>query len=295
MTQSTYPRALIIEDKEIHAALTRRLLKKAGFEVVEVCASVRDGLEAAKRLLNLAFAPQLHLIVLDWLLPDPLSPSLEGITVAAELVRAMDEGEIHPAHIVVLTQNLDEERRKDALIVGCSLVVDKPMTAEKAAELFKLIAQPPVYPVSTEHRERYQRTLRFVRPALEMLYRGQESVAAFCWTRKAVKRLLHAVILQDMQRDEQAWIAAHGGLEQVKAFVRALSIPDEELHRLRCLLLDNPGEQWEWYMREMALSKTYLFNYKNKLYDMLAEALNRWDVDSKTTLAQPSAGQPFAA
>jgi CheY-like chemotaxis protein len=263
-------KVLLIEDTEVHAVHTRRRLVQAGMEVKH-SRQAREGIETAKRLLNLAAEPQLHLIILDWLLPHPQSPSLDGTVVAAELIRAMDHQEIHAVHIIVLTQDPSPERREDALSMGCSRVLNKPLSQEAAQELQALAQTPPTYPLPQPN---YRKILRFVQPTLEMLYAGEESTGAFYWTRKSIKKLMEATIIYDLNREERTWVEEFGGFSAVKQLINTVHIPDERLTKLRSLLIDNPDAGWEWLMRAMNTNKNYIYDYKNMVYDALADILN---------------------
>ena len=263
-------KVLLIEDTEVHAVHSRRRLAQAGMEVIR-SRQAREGIETAKRLLNLASEPQLNLIILDWLLPHPQSPSLEGIVVAAELIRSMDQQEIHPVHIVVLTQDPSPERREDALSIGCANVLDKPLSVEATQELQELARRLPAYPLANPN---YRKILRFVQPTLEMLYAGEESTGAFYWTRKSIKKLIEATIIYDLNREERTWIEEHGGFSAIKNRIHTVQISDERLNKLRSLLIENPYAGWEWLTRAMSTNKNYIYDYKNMLYDLLADTLN---------------------
>lgn len=279
--EPSFLRALVIDDKEFHAVHTCRLLRKAGFSSIVVCRSAKEGIEEAKRLLNRAFSPQVNLIVLDWRLPHALSPSLEGIVVAAELVRAMDEGEIHPTHLAVVTHNPTGELRQDAFDVGCSIVLSKPLVQSSVQQLRALVDQPLRYPLTDQRRYRYRRILRFVRPTIELLCNGADTAASFYWERKSLKRLLKAGVILDLDAAERRWVEQHGGLEAVRRYLRVLAIEDNDLARLRDLLLDTPEKGWEWYATTMSWGKTYFFDHRNKLFDLLALALNHWSAESR--------------
>jgi CheY-like chemotaxis protein len=277
-------RILLIEDTEIHAVHARRRLVKAGLDVT-LCRQAREGIETAKHLLNRACAPQLQLIILDWFLPHPQSPSLEGIVVAAELIRCMDAQTIHPAHIVVLTQDPSRERRADALTIGCTQVLDKPLSVEAVQELLVLIQTPPTYPLIEPG---YRRLLRFVQPTLEMLYAGAESTGALYWTRKSVKKLMDASSMYDMSREERRWLEECGGFVQVKNFINTVDLADDRLTKLRTLLILHPEAGWEWLMRAMGTNKNYIYDYKNMLFDTLADRLNTLKQSPELTAFQSS-------
>jgi CheY-like chemotaxis protein len=278
--RSASPRALIVEDQRAHAVLARQLLADAGFDEILVTDSVRSGVERAKKLLHRDRPYHPTLLVLDWMLPDKVSPSLEGIVLAAELVRAMDSGELHPAHIAVVTYSPTLDREQDALDVGCSLVLPKPLDEPKARRLRELVATSPPYPRTPAQRAAYQRILRYTAPTMELLYAGRPSTALVRWDVKGVGALLKAIILQDLPEPAMsAWVQERGGLHVLRSHLQRLPIEERELARLRELLFAQPGEDWAFYAAEMGWSKSSYYNLRERLFALFAEVLNDGALD----------------
>src|SRR6185369_11921941 len=96
------PLALVIEDTPMHATIAEVLLGELGFQV-EVATSVQAGAGRAYDLLDPRLPAPQALILLDLKLPDPRIPSLEGSALAAQLAEAMEQGRLHPAHLVAIT------------------------------------------------------------------------------------------------------------------------------------------------------------------------------------------------
>jgi CheY-like chemotaxis protein len=269
-------RAIVIEDHEAHAVLARHLLRQVGFDDLHAYATIREGLVESRRLLDWAQPQCPTLILLDWHLPAPASASLEATGLAAELTRAMDEEEIHPALLVGLTYQPGSEREQDALESGCALLLAKPLDLEKARRLRALVDQPVAFPLSTLQRLAYQRILRHTRSTLEFLMVQPEPQSATPWDARAVKWLLKAMITQDLPEPWRGWVQAHGGLDAVRRHVRQLPLGERELVQLRDLLSSQRDEPWQSYAKALAMGKTVFFELRRRLFDILAEALNRW-------------------
>lgn len=179
--------ALLIEDKDYQVKYLRSVFRQVGIKIIH-SPSVREGLQLAKQLLHPAM-PQIDLVILDWLLPDPLSPSLDATAVAAHLVAAMDAGELQPCHVIVLTQMPFDACAEPAFRAGCSLVLQKPLTRDSAIMLRNLAHHAPVYPLPAD-RKQYQEILRLTRPIVELL--TQIHPPTIFWDEKKVRRLLKA-------------------------------------------------------------------------------------------------------
>jgi CheY-like chemotaxis protein len=270
------PRAIIIEDHEAHAFLASKLLRQVGFEELHIYGTLREGLVESRRLLDRARPTCPTLILLDWHLPAPASASLEATGLAAELTRAMDEEEIHPALLVALTYMPGSERKQDALEAGCSLLLAKPLDLDKARRLRAMVDQPIAFPLSTLQRIAYQRILRHTRSTLEFLMVQPAPQSATIWDARTVKWLLRAIIAQDLPEPWRAWVQARGGVEPVRRYLRELPLGDRELVSLRDLLYDQPDEPWQSYAKALSMGKTIFFELRRRLFDILAEALNTW-------------------
>lgn len=272
-------RLLLIEDLKTHQIQIRRTVHQAGWALT-IADGALEGIELAKRLLNRSGVPQIDGIALDWMLPHPRSQSLQGGVVAAELVRAMDQGEIHPVHIVVLTYNPTPEREQDALHLGCSAVFAKPLTEDAIAQMQTILAQPPVYPVSAQRRQIYERALRFGQPALDFLASETYYAAAFYWTNKNIKPLLVATSLHGLDEPARSWVTRHGGLAAVHHILQTMPIQSEILATLRDRYFAQPGESWEFYADQLHIVRSTYFGYQTKLFTLFAAHLNQLDRDS---------------
>lgn len=272
-------RILVIEDLKTHQTQMRRTMHHAGFGVI-IADSAIDGLEMAKRLLNRSGPPQIDAIVLDWMLPHPRSESLQGGVVAAELVRAMDQGEIHPVHIVVVTHNPTLEREQDAHYLGCSAVFAKPFTDDDAEHLKEIVSQALDYPVSDHRRQVYERALRFGRPALDFLAGDTYHMATFYWTSKNIKSLLVATSLQSLEEPARSWVKCYGGIKVIHRLLSAMPLDSDILATLRDQYLAQPGENWEFYAIQLHVERSSYFEYQTKLFGIFAAQLNQLERDA---------------
>jgi CheY-like chemotaxis protein len=271
-------RILVIEDLKTHQTQMRRTLHHAGVGVI-IADTALDGLEVAKRLLNRSGPPQIDAIALDWMLPHPRSESLQGGVVVAELVRAMDQSEIHPVHIVVVTHNPTPEREQDARYLGCSAIFAKPFTDGDAEKLKEIVSQALDYPVSTQRRQVYERALRFGQPALDFLASETYHTATFYWTSKNIKSVLVASSLYSLEEPARSWVKRYGGVEAVHRLLQAMPIDTNMLAILRDQYLAQPGENWEFYAIQLHVARPTYFEYQIKLFGMFAAYLNQLDRD----------------
>lgn len=104
-------RVLVVEDNEYNLYLTRFLLERNGYQVIEA----REGI----RGVELAVKEKPDLILMDIQLPD-----MTGLE-AVGLIRA-SEGD-HEIPIVALTSYAMPGDREKALAVGCTGYIEKPI------------------------------------------------------------------------------------------------------------------------------------------------------------------------
>ena len=109
--ETTLPTILYIEDNLDNRMLVRRVLEAEGYRVLEA----QDGPTG----LEVAQAERPSLILLDISLPE-----IDGYEVTARL-KAMDEFRDVP--IIALTANVMKGDREQALEVGCSGYIEKPI------------------------------------------------------------------------------------------------------------------------------------------------------------------------
>ena len=102
------PRILHIEDDPANRLLVRKLLQKAGYEVIDAA----DGLEGVR--LAVGVRPDLVLVDLH-------SPGLDGFEVT---LRLRGEPHLSGVPIVAITAEGD---RETSLAVGCDGFLQKPM------------------------------------------------------------------------------------------------------------------------------------------------------------------------
>src|SRR6185503_12963645 len=106
------PRALIIEDVEVHAFIAQTLMQQAGFQVT--CASsLALGIEQVYSLLNTAHPACPTLILFDLMLPLDRCPILEGTAVLAYLTGQMETGNLRPAHLAAISGILTQQREQE--------------------------------------------------------------------------------------------------------------------------------------------------------------------------------------
>ena len=108
-------RALIIEDREVNTIVLRAMLEGSHFAVADACDGV-DGMDA--------YSTGSY----DILFVDLRMPRASGLDVIRS-VRAM-AGEKSLVPIVVVTADLTDEARDEALALGADAVVGKPLSVD---------------------------------------------------------------------------------------------------------------------------------------------------------------------
>jgi PAS domain S-box-containing protein len=120
------PCVLLVEDNDINALLTRRMLEKAGCRV-EHCINGREAVEAFRRVLAGADRPY------DVVLMDAQMPVLDGLE-ATRAIKALyaqrDGGALLAPPIVAVTANAFEEDRRRCLAAGMDDYLAKPFGRE---------------------------------------------------------------------------------------------------------------------------------------------------------------------
>jgi len=112
-------RVLIVEDRPPDVRLTKRALKRAGYDVdVDVA---ENGREALDRLAN--GAPKPDLILLDWMMP------LVNGEEVLESMRA--DPKLRGMPVVVLTTSASEGDVATAYDKGCNAYLTKPVDPEE--------------------------------------------------------------------------------------------------------------------------------------------------------------------
>ncbi len=108
------PRVLYIEDSIDNLVLVRRVLKAAGFELLEAT-SAREGILAAEQ-----HKP-------DLILMDINMPEMDGLTATSQL---RQNAELEHIPIIALTANLMHNVLEKALDAGCDGYIAKPITVD---------------------------------------------------------------------------------------------------------------------------------------------------------------------
>jgi two-component system cell cycle response regulator DivK len=112
------PRVLYIEDNRDNLILVRRVLKAAGFELLEAT-NARDGIELAQRA-------QPDLILIDINMPE-----MDGLTATTHL-RQIPELEHVP--VIALTANVMRSVLDRAAEAGCDGHIAKPIKIDEFPE-----------------------------------------------------------------------------------------------------------------------------------------------------------------
>jgi len=114
---ATNARILIVDDQERNIATLSQILGRAGYAI---CISITDPAEALSKFADV----QPDLLLLDWHM-EPLS----GLDFIEELKARVPADEMPP--IVVLTADISPETRREALAVGATDFLSKPLDASE--------------------------------------------------------------------------------------------------------------------------------------------------------------------
>ena len=109
------PRILYIEDSIDNLILVRRVLKAAGFDLLEATSAL-EGIQMARQHLP------------DLILMDINMPEMDGLTATTELRRSH---ELDHIPIVALTANLMHDVLEHALEAGCDGYIEKPIKVDE--------------------------------------------------------------------------------------------------------------------------------------------------------------------
>ena len=110
-------RILIVDDVADNTGSLSRLLRRAGYAI---CISITDPAEALAKFA----AIQPDLLLLDWHM-EPLS----GLEFIQELKNRVPRGELPP--VLVLTADISPETRREALAIGATDFLSKPLDASE--------------------------------------------------------------------------------------------------------------------------------------------------------------------
>jgi two-component system cell cycle response regulator DivK len=108
------PRVLYIEDSVDNLVLVRRVLRAAGFELLEAT-SAQEGIEVAEQQLP------------DLILMDINMPEMDGL---AATIRLRQNPNLEPIPIIAMTANVMHNVLEKALAAGCDGYIAKPITVD---------------------------------------------------------------------------------------------------------------------------------------------------------------------
>lgn len=121
-------RVLIVEDRPPDVRLTRRALKKAGYDVD--IAVAENGREALDYLTQ--GAPRPDLVLLDWMMP------LVNGEEVLEYIKS--DSELCGMPVIVLTTSASENDVATAYNKGCNAYLTKPVDLEKFQNTIKTMS-----------------------------------------------------------------------------------------------------------------------------------------------------------
>jgi predicted ATPase len=111
------------------------------------------------------------------------------------------------------------------------------------------------------------------------------------WDKKHIKALLglrHNAISIIRVDPWKTWVDERGGLNQVRAVLRAKVLVPEQASLLN-LILDQPNSPSIFYASKLNIGHSSYFVYLNSLLQALAEILNNWDVEQPAQRLRASA------
>ena len=108
------PRVLYVEDSLDNLILVRRVLRAAGFELLEAT-SAREGIDIAEKELP------------DLILMDINMPEMDGLEAT---IRLRENHALDHIPIIALTANLMHNVLEQALTAGCDGYIAKPITVD---------------------------------------------------------------------------------------------------------------------------------------------------------------------
>jgi two-component system chemotaxis response regulator CheY len=121
-------RALILDDSRAMRMILRRIMRSAGFEVVEA-ADGRQGLDA------LAGGPLPDVALVDWNMP--------GIDGLAFVNAVRDNPDYRPMTLMMVTTESEHDQVVRALAAGAHEYIIKPFTADAIVDKLELLGLIP--------------------------------------------------------------------------------------------------------------------------------------------------------
>jgi two-component system response regulator HydG len=124
------PTILVVEDDDVIRGLFQRHLEEAGYGVQEA----RDGLEAIQLVRQNRYA---------LVITDNQMPRLTGLELLAILQKLDD-----PTPVLLVSNYLDEDMNKQALLYGAAVTVPKPTGRAQLLRIIKQVCSAPQYGIA---------------------------------------------------------------------------------------------------------------------------------------------------
>lgn len=280
-------RVLLIEDNESHAFVMAEVLKAVGFRVWHE-RSLLAGLLQAEQLLAHTAPAIPTVLLIDVVLPHDHIPSLEGMNLIAHLSEGMEQGRLHPAHLVAISSEYTEQRQHELWLAGCHQILTKPLDPRKAAELRALVESPPAIP-SVPVGFADERLVAITRQALR---RHATQIVHLLLHPAALDRISQGHAPHDPIWDEEhtrqflidayqvlehhpwgEWIRTHGGLTAVDRQLRThLSLEPE----LLCLFdqIRQQGATWQGITAALHIGRSTYYKRLDRLLKAMRVILN---------------------
>lgn len=265
------PLAIVVEDYPPHQTLAQIHLAAAGFEV-EVTSSVDAGVRKALELLSCAQPARAVLILADLHLPKGPLHTLDGSVLAIAIREALQQGHIHPPHLVAITGEIDPELRQAALDAGFSHVLRKPLTRTMATDLHSLVQQAAPCPQPADRLS--------VRYATQMLVLAEAHYDVVQWGEADIRELLWWGAAKLESRPWSAWADERGGSHAILQRLQQHKLPPNETTTLYTHLSSwQEGHDWNFFAQKLALGKTAYYARLKSLVKRLEILFNTWPPD----------------
>lgn len=275
-------RAIVVEDDPIQTQLVEHLLGAAGFGQVLIAQSLPAGRTLATTLLAPAAPAVPTFILLDLMLPHPDCPDLEGTLLAAALSAEMEDGTVQPCPIAAYSSDLTDHRYQEAIAAGCRLVFPKPLTLDRAIELWQILqddsgwrAPPPLSLDQRLMRDVMRRSLRQLSPFLTLQPRASDQAGAgdCTWDHRHARLLLFKPGALVRKEPWRSWLAQRGGYEYLLMGLAGLPLRPGP-RELWALILQRRTADWEPYANELNIAKSTYFKYLHEILDEVIARLN---------------------
>ena len=189
MSSNTPYLALVVEDSEGHGALAEELLAEYGFNVTWV----RTLLDAVPWLKTHLAIPHQYppLVLVDVMLPNHYHPRLEGSVLVTWLTDAIQSGDLHPARIIGISNQLTPQREWEARAAGCEIAIAKPLLPSTAAMIHTFFLDQSTYQPPQIEDIAVQAFRQQQRDVMELLFRARDlGTQARVWTIPEIRAVL---------------------------------------------------------------------------------------------------------